>query len=277
MSQEFHDLSEELLNSKNQYWGNLGFWQLNNDYSSACGALADELALAAQLDEASNVFDVGFGSGDQLLLWLDKYHVNSIQGLNLSKSQTQWAQKRLDESGFSEAAKQIECGSITEMGEQEVPHSNDDINKVLALDCAYHFPSRTQFLSASYEKLNKEGRIGLTDILLSDSHTSLLQRFTLRVMLFLSRIPEKNIVTLNIYRKELSEAGFENISIRDISEHVFVPFSDWLHEFKQGEGRLRSTSKLTWLKYDITAHFLKWAYQNKILRYAIITADKAAP
>jgi cyclopropane fatty-acyl-phospholipid synthase-like methyltransferase len=274
VSQEFYDLSERLLNSENKYWGNLGYWQFNNDYSSACHALADELALAVQLDETSNIFDAGFGCGDQLLLWLKNYRVNSIQGLNYSKSQTKLAQKRLEKSGFSEAAKKIRYGSVTEMGEQELSHSNDDINKVLALDCAYHFPSRVQFLTSSYQKLNKAGRIGLTDILLSDNQISLLQHFLLRTMLFLSNIPEKNIVTLNTYKNELSAAGFENINIRDISDHVFTPFSDWLHEFKQGEGRLRSKSKLTWLKYEVTAKFLKWAHRNNILRYAIITADK---
>jgi cyclopropane fatty-acyl-phospholipid synthase-like methyltransferase len=274
VSHEFYDLSEKLLNSKNQYWGNLGYWQTNNDYSSACRALADELALAVQLNEFSNVFDAGFGSGDQLLLWLKKYKVNSIQGLNYSKSQTALAQKRLDEYGFSQAVNSIKYGSVTEMNEKNFSNAADDINKVVALDCAYHFPSRIQFLTSSYQKLNKGGRIGLTDILVSDSHTSSLQRLALRAMLFLSSIPAKNIVTLNTYKDELSKAGFENISIRDISDHVFTPFSDWLYEFKKGEGALRSKSKLTWLKYDVTAKFLKWAYRNNILRYAIITADK---
>jgi cyclopropane fatty-acyl-phospholipid synthase-like methyltransferase len=276
VSQEFHDLSEELLNSENQHWGNLGYWQSHHDYSSACGALADELAIAVQLDDTSNVFDAGFGCGDQLLLWLQKYQVNSIQGVNYSESQTKLAKKRLDEFGFSAAAKQISYGSVIDMGKKVLSHSNAGINKILALDCAYHFPSRIQFLTTSYQQLSKSGRIGLTDILLSDSPSSLRQRIILRIMLFLSRIPQENIVTLNTYENELSAVGFEHISIRDVSEQVFTPFSDWLAEFKKGEGRLKSTSRLAWLKYDITAKFLAWASRNDILRYAIITADKSA-
>lgn len=276
MSQEFHDLSEELLNSENQYWGNLGYWKFNNDYSSACSALADELAIAVQLDDASNVFDAGFGCGDQLLLWLQKYRVNSIQGINYSDSQTRLAQNRLGKSGFSQAVNEISYGSVAEMDEHSSSHLSNGINTVLALDCAYHFPSRTQFFTSSYKKLKGAGRIGLTDILLSDAQVSLFKRFVLRTMLFLSRIPQDNIVTVSTYNKELSDAGFENIIIRDISDQVFTPFSDWLYEFKKGEGRVRSSSKLTWLKYDITAKFLRWADLNNILRYAIITADKPA-
>jgi cyclopropane fatty-acyl-phospholipid synthase-like methyltransferase len=274
VSQEFHDLSEEFLNSKNQYWGNLGFWQSSNNYSSACSALANELAFAVQLDDASNVFDAGFGCGDQLLLWLKKYQVNSVQGINYSDSQTRIAKKRLVESGFNQFENQISYGSVTDMDEYASSHRSAGINKVLALDCAYHFPSRIQFFNSSYKKLNDSGQLGLTDILLSDNQIPLIQRLVLHTMLFLSRIPKENIVTLDSYRKELSDIGFENICIRDISEQVFTPFSDWLYEFKKGEGRLKSTSKLAWLKYDITAKFLKWADRNNILRYAIITADK---
>ena len=276
MSQEFHDLSEELLNSENQYWGNLGYWKSHQDYSSACSALADELAIAVQLDDTSNVFDAGFGCGDQLLLWLQKYRVNSIQGINYSDSQTRLAQNRLGKSCFSQAVNEISYGSVAEMDENLPSHLIHDINVVLALDCAYHFPSRTQFFTSSYKKLKDAGRIGLTDILLSDVQVSLFKRFVLRTMLFLSRIPQGNIVTVSTYNKELSDAGFENIIIRDVSDQVFTPFSDWLYEFKKGEGRLRSSSKFTWLKYDVTAKFLKWADLNNILRYAIITADKAA-
>lgn len=274
MSQEFYDLSERLLNSDDYCWGNLGYWQFKKDYSSACCALADELAIAVQLGPLSHVFDVGFGCGDQLLLWLKTYHVNTVQGINYSVSQTELAIKRLGDAGFTEVARQIQYGSIADMSEQKTVSSKPAINTVLALDCAYHFPSRTQFFAHSYQKLTAAGRIGLTDILLSDQPISAWQYCVLRTMLSLSRIPAKNIVTLSCYKKELTEAGFEGIEIRDISEHVFLPFSEWLQEFKQGEGQLKSASKLTWIKYDITAKFLKWAFQNNILRYSVISANK---
>jgi microcystin synthetase protein McyJ len=279
MSVEFHDLSEKILNSGSSYWGNLGYWQSPNDYSSACSALADALAHAVELDQTSHVFDAGFGCGDQLLLWLKTYQVSSIQGLNYSESQTSVAQQRLSDQGFTTAAKNIRYGSVTDMCDEgfllpDDSQSTDEVNTVLALDCAYHFPSRADFLRSSYQLLNDTGRIGLTDILLSDSHSTLWQRFILRTMLFLSNIPAKNIVPLSRYEDELIRAGFDNISIQDISAQVFTPFSDWLKVFKESEGRERSKSRLVWLKYDITAKFLEWADRNDILHYAVISAKK---
>lgn len=274
MTAEFHDLSEKILNTGSSYWGNLGFWQSGSDYSSACCALADELAKAVQLNPSSNVFDAGFGCGDQLLLWLQKYEINSLQGINYSESQTHLAQQRLIEKGFTRAANNLKVGSVADMDDRSIIHENENINTVLALDCAYHFPSRIQFFKSSYETLAESGCIGLTDIVLSDKQSSIRQRIILNVMLFLSRIPKNNIVSLDAYKSQLVESGFEEVDAIDISEYVFSPFSHWLAQYKKGEGKLRSKSKLVWLKYDVTAKFLQWAHRNDILRYVIITADK---
>lgn len=276
MTTEFHDLSEKILNTGSSYWGNLGFWKSSSDYSSACCALAEELAKAAQLNQSSNVFDAGFGCGDQLLLWLQKYEINSLQGINFSKSQTHLAQQRLIENGFAKTANNLKAGSVADMDDGSIIHENKNINTVLALDCAYHFPSRIQFFESSYETLAKSGCIGLTDIVLSDKQSSIRQRFILNVMLFLSRIPKNNIVSLDAYKGQLMEVGFENINAIDISDHVFSPFGHWLAQYKKGEGLVRNKSKRVWLKYDVTAKFLQWAHRNDILRYVIITADKTS-
>lgn len=274
MKAEFHDLAEKLLNSDSNYWGNLGYWQHSHEYSAACSALADELALAVQLNQASHIFDAGFGCGDQLLLWLKKYQVASIQGLNYSQSQTELAKKRLKEQGFQQAAKQIQFASVSDMTELTLSQSEDEINTVLALDCAYHFPSRSDFLTKSFKILGPQGKIGLSDLVLADNNASLYQRFILRSMLFLSRIPVKNIVRLEPYQKQLADVGFDQIKVRDISEHVFLPFNNWLIQYKCDEGQAKVDSPWAWLKYDVTAKFLSWAYRKNILRYVIVSAEK---
>lgn len=274
MPAEFHDLSEKLLNADSYYWGNLGYWQHSSEYSTACSALADQLAVAVQLNPNSHLFDAGFGCGDQLLLWLKKYRVASIQGINYSQSQTELAKKRLQDQDFQQAANQIQFASVADMSELTLTQSEDEINTVLALDCAYHFPSRSDFLTKSFKKLGPQGKIGLSDIVLADNDTDLYQRFILRSMLFLSRIPVKNIVRLEHYQKQLADAGFDQIKVRDISEHVFLPFNNWLVHYKSDEGQSKADSPWAWLKYDVTAKFLSWAYRKNILRYVIVSAEK---
>lgn len=273
MAAEFHDLSEQYLNSDTQYWGNLGLWQHSHDYSSACCALANELATATQLDEHTKLFDAGFGCGDQLLLWLSKYQVKSVVGVNYSHSQTQLAKKRLTDAGYDHVAQQIHYGSVNEM-----TLARDKVDRVIALDCAYHFPSRKQFFELSASLLGPGGRIGLTDILLADKKLSLLESLLLKTMLLLSRIPRDNIVSLTDYEAQLVTAGFKGIQIKDITEHVFVPFAQWLSLYKQQclEEKAEKQPLLFWLKYDVTAKFLTWAYRKNILRYVIASADKVA-
>jgi ubiquinone/menaquinone biosynthesis C-methylase UbiE len=281
---EFYDLSERILNTGDLYWGNLGYWQRGNDYSTACAHLARSLAQAVDLDQNSWVFDAGFGCGDQLLLWLREYHVEFLGGINYSVSQTELAQQRLQQAGFKAAANNIHQGNITELdrySDRHLESNTNNINRILALDCAYHFPSRQQFIEDSYRILKgskNEGyskKIGFTDIVLANTASSKAlpwrKRILLNTMLRLSQIPQENIITLQEYEQQLQQSGFGQVSSQDISEHVFLPFGDWL--VSQQDRIKKSTGKRSiWLKYKVTSAFLAWAYNNEILRYVIISA-----
>jgi ubiquinone/menaquinone biosynthesis C-methylase UbiE len=277
---EFYDLSERILNTGDCYWGNLGYWQQGSDYSTACTHLARRLAQAVDLDQNSWVLDVGFGCGDQLLLWMREYQVEFLCGINYSVSQTELAQQRLQQAGFKEAANSIHQGNITELDCHLETHTQN-INRILALDCAYHFPSRKQFIADSYRMLkaskndNYCKKIGFTDIVLANTASGKAlpwgKRILLNTMLRLSQIPQENIITLQEYEQQLQQSGFEQVSSQDISEQVFLPFGYWLVSQK---GRIKkSTGKRSiWLKYKVTSVFLAWAYNNEILRYVVISA-----
>jgi ubiquinone/menaquinone biosynthesis C-methylase UbiE len=281
---EFYDLSERILNTGDLYWGNLGYWQQGSDYSTACARLARSLAEAVDLDQNSGVFDAGFGCGDQLLLWMREYHVEFLCGINYSVSQTELAQQRLQQAGFKESANNLYQGNITELNhylDRHLESHTKNINRILALDCAYHFPSRKQFIEDSYRILNASKnngyskKIGFTDIVLANTASGKAlpwrKRILLNTMLRLSQIPQKNIITLQEYEQQLHQSGFEQVSSQDISEHVFRPFGHWL--VLQEDRIKKSTDKRSiWLKYKITSAFLAWAYNNEILRYVIISA-----
>jgi ubiquinone/menaquinone biosynthesis C-methylase UbiE len=281
---EFYDLSERILNTGDLYWGNLGYWQQGSDYSTACAHLARSLAEAVDLDQNSWVFDAGFGCGDQLLLWMREYHVEFLFGINYSVSQTELAQQRLQQAGFKESASNLYQGNITELNhylDRHLESNTKNINRILALDCAYHFPSRKQFIADSYRLLKaskNDGhhkKIGFTDIVLANTASGKAlpwrKRILLNTMLRLSQIPQKNIITLQEYEQQLHQSGFEQVSSQDISEHVFLPFGYWL--VSQEDRIKKSTDKRSiWLKYKVTSVFLAWAYNNDILRYVIISA-----
>lgn len=276
---EFYDLSERLLNSGDAYWGNLGFWKNEKEYSKACEALAHQLALKVDLSESSRVLDVGFGCGDQLFLWLENYQIECLCGVNYSISQTQLAKQRLADYGSTSANSQsLVQGSVEELLEPSSWESSilsqESVNTILALDCAYHFPSRKRFFIDSFNVISQSrenGCIGLTDIILADAALSSGKSLILNSMLYLSRIPQENIVTQDEYIDQLQQAGFVQIENQDISEYVFEPFGHWFNSSKVVRGKLKGNFG-AWLKYKVTAAFLAWAYRKQVLRYVVITA-----
>ncbi|MEH6661492.1 MAG: class I SAM-dependent methyltransferase [Parasphingorhabdus sp.] len=268
---EFHDLAELALNREGQSWGNLGYWQRETEYSSACRALALLLGEHAGLDHQSVIFDAGFGCGDQLLLWLEHFRVARVRGVNLSRSQTAYARAKLEKSGFPSVATTIVQGDIND---PEVWTSASGENKpshVVALDCAYHFPDRLAFIALAHQHLAPAGRLVLTDFILSDQHrTGSFTHRLLRWMLKRSHIAEANMVHRDLYLSQLQEAGFGEVRIVDISEHVMPGFARFIRTFR-GSGQPGWSG---WLKYAVTGRFLQWAYRRSILRYCLISATK---
>ena len=273
IASEFHDLAELALNEDGQSWGNLGYWKDADSYSAACRDLALLLGEAACLDQDSRVFDAGFGCGDQLLLWLEQFQVATVCGLNYSKSQTEIAHRQLSDAGREEAAKTCVFGDACDKEDWARVVSPNGIDRVLALDCAYHFADKQSFFGLAHQYLEKGGRLALTDFVFSAVENGPFWRDTaLSTMLKLSHIPTENMKADADYRLQLSRIGFANVEMIDISEHVMPGFLKWLRPYKTKS--LDNLASLQWLKYDITARFLGWAYREDLLRYYLITADK---
>ncbi len=267
---EFHDLAELALNRDNQSWGNLGYWKSATEYSDACRALALLLGEQAGLDSQSEVFDAGFGCGDQLLLWLTDFRVAEVRGVNLSRSQTAFARTKLAAAGFKAAA--IVQGDISNSETWHVALGGNRPSHVLALDCAYHFPSRQAFIAQAHRQLAPAGRIALTDFMLSDRHRT--GSFTHRLLVWMlkrSHIAETNIVHRARYLDQLRTAGFEEVRITDISQHVMPGFASFVRTSP-------ASAKADWparLKHAVTGRFLQWAYRRSVLRYFVISATRS--
>ena len=275
---EFHDLAELALNRDGQSWGNLGYWQTASDYSNAGRALAQLLGEQAGLDDQSLVFDAGFGCGDQLLLWLEHFQVARVRGANLSRSQTAYAKTKLAQAGVPVVADTLKQGDINNPEIWSATLDSDRPSHVLALDCAYHFPCRLEFLELAQQYLAPSGRLALTDFMLADQHdTGSFVHRLLCWMLRRSHIAEANIVHRDQYLRQLQDSGFSDIRIIDISEHVMPGFARFVRKLRQGHSAADTGKNLGWsgqVKYRVTGRFLEWAYRRSILRYCLITATK---
>lgn len=279
MTREFHDLAEAALNHESggqTCWGNLGLWHGAQTYPEACTALADVLGQALRLGPGSRIVEAGFGCGDSLLHWRRRYGVQAIAGLNLSESQTASARQRLLAAGEPDIAQAITRADVRQLpawARQQGSGGLSAPDTVLALDCAYHFSDRDQFLLDAAAVLPAGGRLGLTDLLLSRSDLGARERLPLRAFAHLARIPWDNLLTEAPYRARWRAAGFEIEHFEDLTPAVFPGFGLWLRRYRAGLSPEQRRA-VNWTKYTATAQVLRWAWKHRVLRYVLCTARK---
>lgn len=286
---EFYDLEDLQLNlnpssfKRETSWGNLGYWQLNPQgqietpsdqlsYAHACSELAMQLANLAKLNQLSEdhvVLDTGFGCGDQLLVWHARYGVKYLYGINYSQSQTQLALNLVKEHGIQTYT--LKQGDACD-DKQWKPFPRQ-FDRILALDCIYHFNDKSRYLDTCAGRLKDQGILAISDLLLSKPIANPLHGLLLRLICKLSHIPYGNLMTLANYEQNLKALGLELTDSWDVSEHVFIPFGTWLDAFiKDLDKGDNAGKKRNWLKYKGTAWFLRWAYNKQILKYYLLQA-----
>jgi len=261
------DLSEELLNLKpaEHHWGNLGYWENTQDYTTACKQLAQKVGDSAALNHESEMMDLGFGCGDQLIFWHQKYGVNSISGVNTSQSQVGLAQKKLRQAKINAFLHHYDHTAIENQPDRSFSH-------LVAVDSAYFFDDRDQWFKQAHRVLKPEGRLVMTDLIMPSQPGDFLQEFIMRSLLWLCGIPRENIISLDTYKQQLSEASFQSIETEDISDTVLTGFAEWLPKYRQQYEGLQSLP--IWQKYQTTGQILSWLRKHDLLRCYLITAQR---
>jgi len=114
-------------------------------------------------------------------------------------------------------------------GRQDHPLSptfQQEFDNILALDCAYHFNTREEFLRQSLQRLTPGGSVALADLCFSPSPGRVL---TLLLCVF-RIIPRHNIATKEQYVRQMTEIGYEDVKLEDITACVFPGFREFLKQ-----------------------------------------------
>lgn len=205
---------------------NFGYWKESPaTLDEACHALARLLGDAAQFQPQDQILDVGFGFADQDFFWMDHFAPQRIVGLNITPLQVRFARQRAVERRLDDRI-DLQVGSAT-----NIPFKAESFDKVVALECAFHFITREQFFQEAYRVLRPGGRIALADTLpMSDQpqRQSAKARMTDYVRRSFVQTPKENMYGRETYIKKLEAAGFEQIQVTSIREHVYPPFMRYL-------------------------------------------------
>ena len=248
-------------------WGNLGLWtDAAQDYPAACQALAGRLAEYAQLTPGCSVLDVGFGYGDQLVFWKQRFAVGRITGIETDAAGVEEARRKL--AAFTDVT--LRLGDDSPYPPQK-SHDRELYDRVLALDCAYHFAPRSAFFAHALRALHPGGRLALTDILTADN-ASASQQARLSKM---CGIPQENLMTQQDYGQALAALGFCNIRFERLDEEVLSGFSRFATRLLRRRGIAGLSAG--GLKIFATAAIAAWLRRGQRVHYVLVSADRPAP
>lgn len=193
---------------------NLGYWKNATTYDGACQALAELLGQQAGLKHGDFVLDCGCGFGDQDHYWLRRFSPARITAVNVTESQVSLAARR-----FPDPALRFITGDATSL-----PCPDESCDKVLALESAFHFEPRDAFFREARRALKTGGTLALADVLVAQQPQTRFARLVAKTGRRLWQTPECNAYGAAIYRAKLEQAGFSDVRINPITEHVFAPF-----------------------------------------------------
>ncbi|MBO0883259.1 MAG: methyltransferase domain-containing protein, partial [Mycobacterium sp.] len=193
-------------------WLNLGYWKDARTYPDACAAMVELLGTRAELQPSDRVLDVGVGFGEQDFVLLDRFQVSHITGIDITPVHIDKGREGVAKRGL-ETQIDIRLGSATAM---EFPDASFD--KVVGLECAFHFDTREQFMREAFRVLKPGGIIALADMAPKPGKKPGLTTAFGRKY---GHIPKANLYDREEYARRLRAAGFDDVAVESIRQDVF--------------------------------------------------------
>ena len=228
-----------------QPFANYGYWtRAGLSLEQASEALTTLIASLAGLAPGDRVLEVGCGYGAGAALCMRRFAPDSILGLDATDVRIEAGREYLGKLGLSDRI-ELRVGDATRL---DLPDASFD--KLLAIECAFHFNTRRDFLREAARVLKPGGTLALSDIIPRTGIDPATYMGGSTVHTGICFDNADNAYDANIYAGYLREAGFEHVVIESVLQWTRQPFVEWLQraandlEPAQAEAYRRSAKRL---------------------------------
>lgn len=202
------------------------------------------------ISQEDQILEVGCGLGIGAALIVEEFHPAGIHCVDFSSDQISRA-KSIHHDTEASRKLSFQVGSAESLGLE-----SNKFDRIISIEAAQHFTSLEEFFKESYRVLKPSGKLGVATFFGTSQESYL--RVAGKIETVHSQID--HVTPIDVVKDMLQRAGYEDIVIESIGEHVWYGYDRWI---SQQEGFRDSWNK-NWMD----------CYKCQDLDYYVVVATK---